>query len=101
MHEDAERVSPQPQIRIECAEPGAKHPVIVGVYYPVESAGPLGREPDQAVQVVVAADDAVEGDYVCRLDVPGDFNEVAVVVAHSVRMALPLGLLPRRLDIRR
>ena len=50
---------------------------------------------------MIAADDPVQGDDVCFLDILGDFHEVAVAAANAVRMPLSLSFVFHSVNIRR
>ena len=61
---------------------------------PYRRPGPGRRQPDQRLDVRVAADDAVEGDHIGGGDVVGATNGVALHEGHAVGQAGSIGRLP-------
>src|SRR5262245_40243051 len=101
-------VDPEPDVlaeeakgRVEDHGPGPDPPGVPGVDEAVSVFRQGGREPYERPNIRVAADHAVQGDDVDRLDVRGELDEVTDLVADAIRDADPLRFRPCSLDVGR
>ena len=97
---DAEGVARQPL-------PGVRQPDHApatcpsgGIVIAEPAARSLRGPPDERVDIAIAADHAIEGDQVGRLDLRGERDEVPVPERHPIGEAAPLGLRAGRVEVR-